>query len=301
MDNFEYSNDALEIKGAFYNKEIIIYVEGIDDPIFWTETLKLVNKEAYIEDVGGCNELEKYIKKITEENANFYIATDRDHSDFLNENHLHSERILFTYGHSIENTIYKCNSINDIIIKYSRKVNLNLKVEIQNILTDFENKVDDLLVYDIANRKYGKGVKVFGDTCARFLKNKNSTELCETKINEFILSIKDNFTNEEIENTNQLIVNNPKSKWFLVKGHFISLLIINIIKKYTKIHRGIEISINSDDVYSHTIDGMKNNHTEIDVIYLINETKKLTRHNSFGFIACTANNETHLKVTANIP
>jgi Protein of unknown function (DUF4435) len=280
MDNFEYSTDALEVKGAFYNKEITIYVEGIDDPIFWTEILKLVNKEAYIEDVGGCNELEKYIKKITEEDAEFYIATDRDHSDFLNENHLLSERILFTYGHSIENTMYKCNSINEIIVKYSRKVNLNLKFEIQNILTNFENKVDDLLVYDIANRRYGRGIKVFGNTCARFLKNKNSTELCETKINQFILTIKDNFTEEEIQNTNQLINNISKSKWYLVKGHFISLLIINIIKKYTKMHRGIDISINLDDIYSHTIDGMKKHENEIDVIYLINETKKLTTHNS---------------------
>lgn len=279
MDSLEYSTDALEVKGAFYNKEITIYVEGIDDPIFWTEILKLVNKEAYIEDVGGCNELEKYIKKITEEDAEFYIATDRDHSDFLDVNHLHSEKILFTYGHSIENTMYKCNSINEIIIKYSRKVNLNLKVEIQNILTNFENKIDDLLVYDIASRRYGKGIKVFGNTCARFLKNKNSTEICETKINEFILSIKENFTEDEIQNTSQLINNIAKTKWFLVKGHFISLLVINIIKKYTKIHRGIDLSINLDDIYSHTIDGMKKNETEVDVIYLINETKKLTTHN----------------------
>lgn len=275
MDDFTFSNDALSVKGAFYNKEVTIYVEGIDDPLFWNEVLKLVDKNAHIEDVGGCYELDKYIKKIIEENADFYVATDRDHRDFENENHLDVERILFTYGHSIENTMYKCNSINDIIIKYSKKINLDLTDEIQTILADFENKVNDLLIYDIASKRLGRGVGVFGDSCARFLKNKNSTELCPTKINEFILTIQHRFTQEELDKTHTLITENERPHWFLVKGHFTTLLVVNIIKKYVRVHRGKEISISLDDIFAHTIDSMKNNHTEVDVLYLVNETKKI--------------------------
>ena len=275
MNSFEFSTDALGVKGAFYDKDITIYVEGEDDPIFWTEILKLVDKSAYIEDVGGCNELDKYIAKIIEENAEFYVATDRDHRDFESTDHLDCEKILFTYGHSIENTMYKCNSINNIIIKYSKKVELDLVDEIQEILNVFEANVNDLLVYDITSKRLGRGIKVFGDSCHRFLKNRNSTELCLTKINVFIESIKEKFTEEEIAETRKLIDENPKQIWFLIKGHFITLLVINIIKKYVRQHRQKEITLGLDDVYSHTIYSMKNNYKDVDVIHLIKETDKI--------------------------
>ena len=275
MDSLEYSTDALEVKGAFYNKKVTIYVEGIDDPIFWNEVLNLVNKNAYIEDVGGCNELEKYIRKIIEEDADFYVACDRDHSDFLDENYLDSEKILFTYGYSIENSMYKSNSINKVIVKYSKNPNLDLKEEIDNILLDFESKVNELLIYDIASKKYKKGISVFGDNCSRFLRNKSSKELCENKLNEFIASINTNFSNEEINSVRILVDNAKKSKWFHIKGHFISLLIINIIKHYTKKFRGKDISLTIDDLYSHTIDSMKDNIHDSDIIFLIGQTNKI--------------------------
>ena len=275
MDNLEYSNDALEVKGAFYNKQITIYVEGIDDPLFWSEVLNIVNKEAHIEDVGGCEELAKYIKKIIEEGANFYVATDRDHSDFMDENYLDCEKVLFTYGYSIENSMYKSEVLNKIIIKYSKKPNVNNIEEIELILNNFAEKIENLILYDIANRKYDKGVQIFGDSCQRFLKNKNSTEICEKKVEDFINQVNDKFSENELKNVRLLVDGVDKHKWFLIKGHFISSLILNIVKSFTKKLRGKDISLSHEDLYTHAIDSMKDNQQDEDILYLINETEKI--------------------------
>ncbi|NJW55651.1 DUF4435 domain-containing protein, partial [Salinimicrobium oceani] len=105
--------EALEAKGLFYNKEITVYVEGQDDPLFWKYIFDLSKFRAHIEDVGGNLQLEKYIDKIIQENADFYVARDNDHSDFINHTKNH-QRIINTYGYSIENSMYNMATIQEI-------------------------------------------------------------------------------------------------------------------------------------------------------------------------------------------
>lgn len=278
MDNWGYSNAALEVKGAFYNKEITVYVEGDDDPLFWDKVLKQVDINAYIEEVGGCEELCKYIDKIMVENADFYVATDRDHKDFYINDYITSDKILFTYGYSIENSMYKSNSINQIIIKYAKKPDLDHVSEIDNIIENFQQKVEDLILLDIASKKFNKSIKVFGDSCHRFLKNKNSIEICDKKIADFVDTIKDKFTELELKSINEDIAKIGKSNWYLIKGHFISLLIINIIKRLVKRHRAKDIAISFDDLFAHSIDYFMNNLNDDDIIHLITETEKINMH-----------------------
>jgi hypothetical protein len=105
MNDLEYALEALEIKGLFYNKKITVYVEGKDDPLFWDNLFNIAEIEAHIEDVGGSLELDKYIAKIIDSNAEFYVATDNDHNDFL-ENIATHPKVIRTYGYSIENSMY---------------------------------------------------------------------------------------------------------------------------------------------------------------------------------------------------
>ena len=40
MNSLEYSIDALDAKGLFYNKCLTVYVEGNDDVLFWDYLFK---------------------------------------------------------------------------------------------------------------------------------------------------------------------------------------------------------------------------------------------------------------------
>ena len=58
MNSLEYSLDALDAKGLFYNKSLTVYVEGNDDVLFWDYLFKIAEVSAHIEDVGGDKEIE---------------------------------------------------------------------------------------------------------------------------------------------------------------------------------------------------------------------------------------------------
>ena len=143
MDSLEYSIDALDAKSLFYNKDFTVFVEGKDDILFWSYLFKLGNISAYIEDVGGDKEIDKYINKILFEHATFIVACDNDHKPFLNDYEVHPQ-IKTTYGYSIENSMYSTSVINDIVCKLGR-ISIDVKDFIENWADQFATDVFELL------------------------------------------------------------------------------------------------------------------------------------------------------------
>lgn len=71
MSEFEYSIDALNVKSSFYKANSIIYVEGDEDVMFWNEIFSRIDGFDYqIETLGGSEELDKYIEKISRDVLN---------------------------------------------------------------------------------------------------------------------------------------------------------------------------------------------------------------------------------------
>lgn len=76
-----YSDSALGVKAAFYNKKAMVYVEGTDDIIFWEQFFdKLVYK---VEDVGGCGNFNAYIQRLNNGEKSFVVAGDLDYSPYM--------------------------------------------------------------------------------------------------------------------------------------------------------------------------------------------------------------------------
>lgn len=276
MAELEYSNEALEVKGLFYNKTITVYVEGKDDPLFWGNIFNLAEIEAHIEDVGGSNELEKYYDKVINEGADFFIAMDNDNSEFMIDS-INHRKIIRSYGYSIENSMYYHKSpIETTVSNFCRK-KLDISTEFNDWLVDFSNNVYDLIIYDIANNRYKKGISIFGDNCYRFLKGQKSFEICESKISTFIDSIKQHFTTEEINDVKELVNQSDKDLWFLIKGHFITHSLINLIKHTVKKHKGSSISMTPDFLYSMTIDCSQNWKDRIDIKSVVERIKKINK------------------------
>tara|TARA_R100000789_G_C3008575_1_gene150703 strand:+ start:655 stop:1491 length:837 start_codon:yes stop_codon:yes gene_type:complete len=274
MNDLEYSKEAREVKGLFYNKEFTVYVEGKDDPLFWSNIFDLAEIEAYIEDVGGKNELEKYYDQVINDNAEFLIATDNDNSEFMIDTFSHPN-IIRSYGYSIENSMYYFKQpIEKTVSNFCRKT-LDISVEFQNWLETFSTNVYDLIIYDIANNRYSKGISIFGDNCYRFLKNQKSHEICSTRITEFIDSVKENFTDEEISKVKELVNQSEKELWFLIKGHFITHSLINLIKHVVKGKVGSSPSMTPDFLYSITVDCKEDWENRIDIRTVVERVKEI--------------------------
>jgi len=224
-----YSADALSSANEFHDCDCMIYVEGKDDEIFWEAVCKIAQIEnVKIESVGGKPQLEDYITSIVEKNAAIIIACDADYSLLLKNIPEHPQ-IVRTYGYSIENTMYCPRSINQYVRKLTRTQKQYTKA-IEKWIEQFCALCEELIIYDIANVNYKKGISIIGDSCIRFIESSQPNELSKNKIDEFISSIKEHFTGNEFKHCSDLLAKCPISIPLIIKGHFLSSGVVNWIK-----------------------------------------------------------------------
>lgn len=252
-NNLLYSTNALNVKSLFFNKKVSVYVEGKEDILFWDKIFQNECQVNYhIEDTNGVEGLKEYMDKIIEEDAQILVACDNDHSPFLKSSKYKNPRIIRTYGYSIENTMYCINNLNHATrrIAKSRK---DFKEDIINWYKTFCDSCSVLLYYDIANHRFVRRTKVFGDKCNRFLVSKDSSSLSSSHIEKYINTLKGQFLDEEIEECVSLVKKDKRELRFLIKGHFLTNGVINIIKELVKKETGIDVPISLDSLYSLTI------------------------------------------------
>lgn len=233
MASLTYSRQGNNRLKNFHRCNYIIWVEGQDDSIFWGKIFnKFQVKEYTIKEAGGKPALEKYIDSIINEDADIIVACDKDYDEMLGKAK-ENKKILYTYGHSIENTMYCPKIIVNQIQNYSRCMD-ECETEIVKWYEDIEEACKLLLIYELANEKYGKSQCVMGDTSVRFMEN-NSRDiyLSSEKINKRIDNIKKYFTDEEISKCTEILEKNSNYPIRLfIRGHFLSNLVINLIKNY---------------------------------------------------------------------
>lgn len=277
MNEIIHSTEALNVLSRFYGKRYTVFVEGQDDLLFWKKLFNyIIPEEVNIEIAGGLEELNKYCKKIIDENAQIIVAMDNDHNRVINNREKHN-RIIYTYGYSIENTLY-CNSNINRIIQNIYRTDIDLSENISKWKEGFCKNSKELLIYDILNYYLPKSIAVFGDNCCRFLVTQNSANLSRPKIDAFINTIKNFWTVDEIEKVNNLLEN--EDIWYCIKGHFITNAVINFVKYEASKYCGIKtVKIFSlDHLYSSAIDGCylcpSDKYICKDMSFTINEIRK---------------------------
>ena len=150
-----YSTPALNVLRHFYECEVLIFVEGNSDILFWhviAQKAGLINTK--IESVGGNTQIKKKINQIIDEDAKIIVACDLDHSPFIDGISVHPQ-IVKTYGYSIENTMYCPASLNRFLKKLSRQLKI-MDNSTGEWLSEFVKQTKTLLIYDIANHRYNK-------------------------------------------------------------------------------------------------------------------------------------------------
>jgi hypothetical protein len=79
MPDISYSDEALNVRNAFFGAKVIVYVEGDDDVLFWHEVFEQVADDHFeVESVGGVENLDEYIRKIAAGQLSAIAARDAD-------------------------------------------------------------------------------------------------------------------------------------------------------------------------------------------------------------------------------
>ena len=258
MNNLEYSVDAKNILNEFYEVERILYVEGIDDKVFWGTLFdKYFDKSIEIIDVDGLENLRPYMEQVeNSEITNAYVACDQDYG-FFKEKEWH-ERVICTFGHSIENSLISKENICDVVRGFSKSTRKNMIYEqFDSWFIEFKKSITDLIYCDIYNEKNKLGLSIIGDNCDRFLVKKSSFVINNESISEHVSKF---FSKEEIirlrkelEGIESFILPN------FIRGHFLFSAAIKFVTVLSSDLAGKNINIAKDAFFSNILISFEKN------------------------------------------
>lgn len=252
MADLEYSAEALNTINKFYRCDTLVYVEGDDDELFWATIFeKCVAVKVVAQSVGGAPALDRHIKRIIEEDIRAIAARD---ADFLvcAEQHSKDPRVIYTYGYSIENTLYTDAAVSQIVKLWCKGKAANHNEECSNWMRAFHEGVTALTTYDAANFLYDCGVLVTGESFTRFAKNANSPELDAEKLKDHIKKISQTISDEMLQSAAKQAkkAGKPTSAW--VRGHFLASAVLKFISSRIKTV-GLANKISYDALYTNAV------------------------------------------------
>ncbi len=251
MSEFEYSIDALNVKSSFYKANSIIYVEGDEDVMFWNEIFSRIDGFDYqIEPLGGSEELDKYIEKISSGELVAIAARDLDYTNHIKSQVKH-ERVVYTYGYSLENSLYTFDSLHALAKIWCKDPRFESKV-CRNWIGQFAQSFRQLLALDIANATAKTGLNVLYDNCTQFMLGKNSPLPCVEKIGKKIAEIEDSIPQKDIDSALEFLGANDERIVFSIRGHFLASAVSKFISSKAQAI-GKKVSISNDALYSTAI------------------------------------------------
>lgn len=255
MSLFDYSDDAINALTLFLGCDQILYVEGDDDVLFWEAVFgHYSDLKLDIRPAGGVNELQPYVDKVLGGELNCFVARDSDYGRVCGALKDHP-RLIYTYGYSIENTLYSPGLIAEIVYFWSKR-NGDYLTNTISWLEYFCNKTRRLLELDIKNFKDGLSIDTGAGHCQQFMMGRSSDMIDEDKLNYHVDRII--AANDIVYNDDDYRAPEDISLIYLLRGHFLQSAILKYINKVVK-SVGRNTSISQDALYAHAIQFLKGN------------------------------------------
>lgn len=225
MADLVYSDDALNAKAAFYGAEIIAYVEGDDDITFWQTVFSaLTKKRIHVEECGGREEVDKWIERVSTSTIDAIAALDRDHRFHGGAAPPTSPKVLFTFGHSIENTLFTPGITAKVIRAVSRRACD------ESVCARWYRKlmlaIRPLVILDVANEIGGCGVSTIGDNCSRFM---DGADASPTKIKLVSEPIETKIPEHHLISARKALRRNGETTARSVRGHFLHSAVLRYV------------------------------------------------------------------------
>ncbi len=247
MSNLRYSNEALNVRAKFSGVDVMVYVEGRDDVPFWEEVFRTIcTLDVGVESVGGSPELDKLVDGVVSGDLQAFIARDSDYSSLDGSQFNHS-RVLYTYGHSIENSLISKNSILACIRSIGRlSIRDVSEKDCETWLANFHKTIEDILSLDICLHRQNASKGVLSANCEKFMVKKGSPELSGSKIEA--VKQTENFVSfsREISSLKTTLIGQSRTLADFLRGHFLFSVVLRYVNSSIKTLGSKTKSTNND-------------------------------------------------------
>lgn len=233
MSEITYSVDALNALRAFHRVDFVVYVEGDDDVVFLdTVFSEFSGQEFEFLPTWSCTELDKRITQIESGELQAIAARDADYLT-LTGRKSDSPRVIYTYGHSIENTIHHVESMHRIV-KVSCRKSTSFQPQCERWLNEFGRVFFPLLKLELANEIEGGGIQVLGDNCTKFMLNETSGTPSTVKIDAHFRKVKESLREESILAAASIVEHERFDPIRWLRGHFVASGVQKFISNKSK-------------------------------------------------------------------
>ncbi len=251
MSEIAYSPRALGVLTKFLRTDLAVHVEGEDDVLFWSHIFKTsTDKKIGFIPAGSCTELDRRIKLIEEGALNAIAARDSDYQ-MLSGIKSNSPRVIYTYGYSIENTLFCVHSI-AAMTKVACKSSADYSSVSNGWKLLFEASFSTLLHLDLANEIEKTGLTVLGDNCSRFMESESSDMPCSNKIKKKEAEVLKHIPNSALEQVRKIVNIDGVDSWRWLRGHFIQSGVQKFISASAK-KSGRRASVANDHIFGQAI------------------------------------------------
>jgi len=257
MRTLEYSPDASNVLDLFYGRDAVVYVEGEDDIPFWSAAFKVfASADVEVLSLGGSEELDKMIARIVADDLRVIAARDSDFTR-LTGRAVIEERIVYTYGYSIENTLYNQLSVADISATSCRLYRPDVK-STREWFKDLFAEMNDLVVFDLAAHMLGKSFSVVGDNCSRLMIDQKSHLCSAASVSALRSDIASRISAREFRAAAKLLSPKRVNSSLYLKGHFLASAVQKYLSYRLKSH-GRNSNLSFESMYSSSMEYLKNN------------------------------------------
>jgi hypothetical protein len=233
MADLFYSDEALNVKSVFYQVKTMVFVEGDDDVLFWHHVFsKIPNASVQVESAGSSSQIDQYITKILSGKLNAIAARD---SDFLpHTTGLRNDpRILYTFGYSIENSLYTAESITALAKLWCK--NPNIPAPDSTVwLTNVVATLKPLIHLDLANRMSKVGACTVTDNCTQLMKSEKSCLPCGSKVTTQVNHATALVPADELALAVKKLGSCPEELIRWLRGHFLASAVLKYLHTKAK-------------------------------------------------------------------
>lgn len=233
MPSLDYSLSAINVLKKFHRADVLVFVEGDDDLPFWRAVFSnFCSKMVAIHPVGSGNEVNKYARRIVDDGADIVVARDSDYLRLTGGVVVH-DRVIYTIGHSIENSVFVPMVIKKICHLTHRRDAPDERV-VADWLKAFSTDLEPLIILDAAAQMEGVGVSFIGSNCSRYMVSSKSEKVSVAKVRERLDEVGSGVSVESVKEVTEAMARLGVDVLDFVRGHVLCSAVIRFISKFSR-------------------------------------------------------------------